>query len=106
VRNFLFVATLAIAIFASGASAQFRTVPPSAKLARVGNAHPLPLVQLDGNILKLAPGGVIYDENNRSILHGALQPGARVAYTLDMSGDVARIYILSVQELAQIEKKK
>ena len=105
-RNFLFVAAFAVSVFASGAFAQFRTIPPSAKLARVGNVYPLPLVQLDGNVLKLAPGGVIYDDNNRSILHDALPAGARVAYTLDMNGDIARIYILSAQELAQLEKKQ
>ena len=53
----------------------------------------------------LAPGGIITDENNRSILHGALPPGVRVAYTVELSGDISRIYILTAQEQAQYKRR-
>jgi hypothetical protein len=91
---------------AGSALAQFRTLPQNAKLARTGEALPLPLVQLDGKNYKLAPGGVIYDQNNRTVLHGQLPAGARVAYLVDMGGDIGRIYVLSAQEVAQIDSKK
>ncbi len=86
------------------ALAQFRTLPQGAKIGRTGNPQPLPMVMIDGNLLKLAPGGVIYDENNRTILHSQLPAGVRVAYSFELGGDILRIYILSASELAPIDK--
>ena len=88
------------------AQAQLRTLPVSAKRATVGQQAPLPFVNLSGHRMKLAPGGVIYDINNRSILHQALPPGEDVAFTVDLNGDVARVYILTPQEQAQFDKKR
>ena len=105
-RGRLVLLVLAMCITVSGALAQFRTLPQNATLARVGDAQPLPFVQLNGNIVRLAPGGVIFDENNRSILHSALPPGARVAYTLELGGDVSRIYILTAQEQALFDSRQ
>jgi hypothetical protein len=86
-------------IATSGAHAQLRTLPANAKRVTVGQqAFPLPYINLGGKMVRLAPGGVIYDQNNRTLVHSALPPGADVAYTLDMNGDVARIYILTPQE--------
>lgn len=86
--------------------AQIRTLPQNAKFARVGEIQPLPFVQLDGKRFKLAPGGVIYDDNNRSIVHGALPAGVRVAYMVDIAGDIGRIYILTAQEQARVDRKQ
>jgi hypothetical protein len=86
--------------------AQLRTIPPNAKRATVGQPQVLPNVELNGKMVKLAPGGVIYDENNRMIVHNALPPGADVAFTPAMNGDVARIYIMTPAERAQFGKKK
>lgn len=86
--------------------AQFRTLPANAKRATVGQPQVLPNVELSGKILKLAPGGVIYDQNNRTIVHSALPPGAAVAVTPDMNGDVARIYILTPQEQTLLDQRK
>ena len=100
--------SLVVAASFSGAPAwaQLRTLPQNAKFARVGEPQPLPFVQLDGKSYRLGPGGVIYNEHNRTILHGALPAGVRVAYSLDMGGDVGRIYILTAQEQARIDKKQ
>ena len=86
------------------AQVQLRTLPATAKLAKVGDPQMLPYVELNGTVARLAPGGVIYDENNRSITHNMLPSGAVVGYTTDMNGDVARIYILTPQERAQLKK--
>ena len=101
-RLLLLVASLSLA--ATG-YAQLRTIPVNAKRATVGQPQALPYIELDRRIVKLAPGGVIYDQNNRTILHGALPPGAEVAVTATMDGDVARIYILTPLERAQFKKK-
>lgn len=105
-RELLTMLLTVMLLAAGSAHAQLRTVPANAKPAKVGAQRlPLPYVDLGQKTpLKLAPGGVIFDENNRYILHEALPPGAAVAYTLDMNGDVARIYILTPQEQAQVKK--
>lgn len=83
-----------------------RTLPANAKRGTVGQAQQLPLVEINSKVVRLAPGGVIYDQNNRSIIHGALPPGADIAFTVDMNGDVARIYILTPSELQLLKQRK
>ena len=98
---------LALVMLAPPAPAQsLRTLPANAKRGTVGQQHPLPLVEINSTVLRLAPGGVIYDQNNRSIIHGALPPGAHVAFTVDMNGDIARIYLLTHAEREQLEQRK
>ena len=76
-RNALLILFAAGLMLAEFAHAQLRTLPANAKRATVGQQqYPLPMLDLGGKVVKLAPGGVIYDQNNRSILHGALPPGA------------------------------
>jgi hypothetical protein len=86
------------------AQVQLRTLPPTTKLAKVGSPQVLPYVQLNGAVVRLAPGGVIYDENNRSITQNMLPSGVIVGYITDNSGDIARIYILTPQERAQLKQ--
>ena len=93
-------------LFAECGYAQLRTIPPNAKRATVGQPQVLPMVELNGKIVRLAPGGVIYDENNRTIVHSALPAGVDVAATPAIGGDIARIYILTPFERAQFDKKK
>ena len=86
--------------------AQFRTLPQNAHFGHLGEPQPSPYVQINRKLHKMAPGMVIYDENNRSILQNALPSDTRIAYTVDMAGDIARIYILTELESAQHERKK
>ena len=103
----LFAITItALLLWAGSAHAQLRTLPANAKRATVGQqSYPLPFINLGGTKVKLAPGGVIYDQNNRTILHEALPPGADVAFVIDMNGDIGRVYILTPQEQAQFVQK-
>ena len=105
-RTLLTISIAAVLLAAGMAQAQLRALPANAKRATVAQQqHPLPYVGLGSAVVKLAPGGVIYDQNNRSIVHGALPPGADVAYVLDMNGDVGRIYILTPLEQSQFVPK-
>ena len=100
----LIVASL---LLAGTGYAQLRTLPANAKRATTGTQpYVLPYIELGGKVVRLAPGGVIYDQNNRSIVHGALPAGADVAFTTDMRGDIARIYILTPQEQAQLDQRR
>ena len=94
-------------LLATVVHAQVRTLPVEAKRATIGQQqHVLPYIDFGGTRVKLAPGGVIYDQQNRTIVHNALPLGANVVYTTDMNGDIARIYILTPQEHAQFVQKK
>jgi hypothetical protein len=105
-RKLLAISITACLLMAGIAHAQVRTLPANAKRAIVGQQQALPNINLGGTTVRLAPGGVIYDQNNRTVVHGALPPGADVAYVLDMNGDVGRIYILTPQEQAQFVPRK
>ena len=97
---------MAMTLMTCIAHAQFRTIPPDAKRATVGQQqYPLPYIDLGGTAVRLAPGGVIYDQNNRSIVHGALPPGSDVAVVRDMNGDIGRMYILTPHEQANFRGK-
>ena len=106
-RNPLLLLIAASLLLAETGYAQFRTLPATAIRATVGDRpHALPYVELGGKVVRLAPGGVIYDRNNRSLVHGALPAGADVAFTTDMRGDIARIYILTPQEQSQLDQRR
>src|ERR1051325_3086074 len=95
-RRILHILIVAAALTTFTAHAQLRTLPANAKRATIGQQqYPLPYINLAGKQVRLSPGATIYDQNNRSIVHGALPRGADVAFTTDMNGDVARIYVLT-----------
>ena len=94
------------ALAAWQAHAQFRALPANAKRVTIGQQqYPLPYIDLGGTAVRLAAGGIIYDQNNRTIVHGALPAGADAVYTLDINGDIARIWILTPQESAQLSSR-
>ena len=90
---------------AQSSSAQ-RILPPAAKRGVTGDARPLPIVVINGEAVKLAPGGLIFDDYNRTILHQSLPANADVLFQLDMNGDVQRIYILTPEERARLDQAK
>lgn len=83
-----------------------RLLPGNGKLGHVGQPQQFPLVEIDRKVLRLAPGGVVVDQNNRYIVHSALPSNAEVLYVLDGRGDVSRIILLRANELAQQAAKK
>ena len=106
-RNLLLLLVVASLLLAGTGYAQLRTLPANAKRVTTGaQPYALPYVELGGKVVRLAPGGVIYDQNNRSIVHGALPAGADVAFTTDMRGDIARIYLLTPQEQSQLDQRR
>ncbi|HUO43980.1 MAG TPA: hypothetical protein VMT94_03590 [Burkholderiales bacterium] len=87
------------------AQLQSRTLPANARRATLGQPQPMPFAILNGKTVRLAPGAVIYDSDNRSIVQNALPAGAVIAYTTDINGNVARIYILTAREQAEFNPK-
>ncbi len=83
-----------------------RELPLNGKRGTTGDKLPYPHVAIDGITLALAPGGLIYDISNRTLVQGALPAEADVWYQLNGGGQVQRIYILRPEEQARLEKEK
>lgn len=96
---------LSFTLAAPGHAQVQRLLPANGQLGELsGQQHPYPLVQINRETLRLAPGGLIYDQNNRTILHGYLPSDAQVLYVLDSRGEVSRIVILTPEELARLQQ--
>ena len=92
-------------VAAPGMAQVQRLLPANGKLGElVGQQHQHPVVQIDRKLLRLAPGGVILDRDNRFILPVYLPARAEVLYVVDSQGEVSRIVILTPQELAQLRR--
>jgi hypothetical protein len=85
--------------------AQLRTLPANAKRAQL-TGYQNPFVILGGESRRLAPGAVIFDTHNRTITPGFLPATADVVYTIDNTGSVMRIYILTTQEQQQLDASR
>lgn len=96
------------AVFAAASHAQLpRKFPADAKLGEmVGQEHPYPQVQIDNKVMRLAPGGRIIDENNRTIVHTYIPKHAHVLYVVDLNGDLSRIFILRPDELESLQRAR
>jgi hypothetical protein len=82
--------------------AQLRPLPANAKRAQL-TGYQNPFVILGGETRRLAPGAVIFDTHNRTITPGFLPAAADVVFTVDNTGSVMRIYILTAQEQQQLD---
>ena len=100
-----FVVALAGLLFVASAAAQLRTIPSSAERGVMTHLSGM-LVTLNGKRVQLATGAQIRDTSNRIILPSALPADSRVKYTLDVQGQVHRVWILSPAEAAQPDPKK
>jgi hypothetical protein len=85
---------------------QIRFLPANGKRGTTGTKQALPLLIINRETLRLAPGGLIFDINNRTILHGSLPMGADIWYQLNFSGEVQRIYILRPDEQTRLDQGK
>ena len=79
-----------------------RLLPDNGERATTGESQPLPNVKLGRSVLRLAPGGVIYDQDNRSIVHASLPVNAEVLVVRNQAGEIQRLYILTAAEQARL----
>lgn len=86
--------------------AQQRTLPADAKRATIGAPQALPVVQLGKQLLRLAPGGIIVDAQNRTVTHNQIPPGGDALYLLDRNGEITRMVILTPEEQARLKRAK
>ena len=81
------------------AYAQVRNIPADAKRA-VFAAQEFPLVQLNGETFRLAPGARIYTTDNLFSTPNMAPQNVEVKYKLNSQGQVQTIWILTAQERA------
>ena len=104
-RSFaLWAALVAYAAATVAHAQQIRFLPANGKRGATGESLPLPQVKINRQVLALAPGGLIYDINNRTILHQNLPQGADVWYQFNIEGQVQHIYILRPDEQARLKR--
>lgn len=84
---------------AGPAIGQVRTLPAESRLGQLAAAA-IGTVQIDGQILTLAPGAQIRNESNMIVMPNAIEQPVLVRYVVDAMGFVSRIWILTPAELA------
>ena len=98
--RWLITLVLALGVATCAHAQLIRQLPANGKLGEiVGQQHPFPLIQIDNKVVRLAPGGLVFDESNRTILHNLIPERANVVFVQDMTGDISRVYILRPEEL-------
>ena len=106
-RRWFWALALAAAWVATGHAQLSRQLPADGKLGElVGQQQPFPLLQINNQIVRLAPGARIYDQHNRTILHTFLPERATVLFVQDMNGDISRVYLLRPEELEQLQRAR
>ena len=105
-RKGVWIVALAAAFAATSHAQLPRQLPVNGKLGELIGPQPFPLVQINDKVLRLAPGGRIFNEENRTIVHSFLPRQARVYFVQDMNGDVLRIYLLRPDELENLQRAR
>ena len=100
----LLASLTAYGVVSTGYAQQIRYLPTNGKRGTTGESLPLPQVRINRLTLALAPGGLIHDTNNRTILHQNLPSGADVWYQINIEGQVQHIYILRPDEQARLKR--
>jgi hypothetical protein len=96
--------TAVLLLFAIPAFGQLRTIPQDAKRGQMSHLQDM-VVAIDGKPVRLSPGAQIRDPDNRLVLPVSLPANSEVRYVADESGAVHRVWILTTQEKAQVQKK-
>jgi hypothetical protein len=89
----------------SEARAQFQRNLPTNGVVGVlaaDPALPLPLVRIDSRVFRMAPGAIIVDQNNRSLLHAQIPQRAAAYIVFDGNGDILRMFLLTPDELQRL----
>jgi hypothetical protein len=92
--------------WASEVGAQLRPLPAQGERGSLGENQPMPFVKVGSRVLRLAPGGTIYDQQNRSIVHAHLPASGEILFTKDQAGNIQRIYILTEQERTRLDQAR
>ncbi len=90
-----------LAMVCSGPAAAERNFPQQAQRGEL-KGFQYPTMAIGKNLYRLAAGSRIYNEHNLIIMPAALQiQTAPIMYLLDTSGNLSRVWLLTVEEARQ-----
>ncbi len=102
------LSALAGTVGSQDARAQFQRNLPANGVVGVLVADPslpLPLVRIDSRTFRMAPGGIIVDQSNRTVLHAQIPEKSAAYIVFDGNGDILRMFLLTPDELQRLRAR-
>jgi hypothetical protein len=103
-RRKLLALLICALVLSLAAVAQVRQIPDDAKRGSIVHIQDT-MVEIDGQPMRLSAGAQTRSRENLIIVPMSLPRGALVKYTLDGTGQIHRIWVLTPQEAAAPDKK-
>ena len=103
-RRTLLALLICAVVVPAAAMAQVRQIPDSAKRGNIVHIQDT-MVEIDGRPMRLSAGAQIRSRDNLIMVPMSLQRGALVKYTLDGTGQIHRVWVLTPEETAAPDKK-
>jgi hypothetical protein len=103
-RKMLLALLICALVTPPSATAQLRRIPDNAKRGSIVHIQDT-VVEIDGQRLRLSAGAQTRSRDNLIIVPMSLPPGALVKYTLDGTGQIHRVWVLTPEEAAASDKK-
>jgi len=103
-RRLFYILLGAAALLVLQSAAVAGRILPQNALSGELTAHSYPYVTIEDRQFRLAPGSVIYDQNNRKILPNYLPSKATVLYNIDNNGDLHKMWLLTPEETANLKR--
>ncbi|TAK69306.1 MAG: hypothetical protein EPO19_07645 [Betaproteobacteria bacterium] len=103
-RRKLLVLLICALVVPAAVLAQLRQIPDLAKRGSIVHIQDV-IVEVDGQRMRLSAGAQIRSRDNLFIVPMSLPRGAPVKYTLDGSGQIHRVWVLTAEEAAAPDKK-
>ena len=98
-RRKLFASLICTLFLPLIAMAQVRQIPDSAMRGSIVHIQDA-IVEIDGQRMRLSAGAQTRGQDNLIIVPMSLPPGALVKYTLDGTGQIHRVWMLTPKEAA------
>ena len=96
-RRKLFALLICALVAPMNAMGQVRQIPDHARRGNIAHIQDV-LVEIDGQQMRLSAGAQARGQNNLIVVPMSLPPGAPVKYTLDGTGQIHRVWVLTPEE--------
>jgi hypothetical protein len=103
-RRKLLALLICVLVIPATTMAQLRQIPDGATRGNIVHLQDT-IVEVDGQPMRLSAGAQIRSPDNLFIVPMSLPRGALVKYTLDGSGQIHRVWVLTPEEAAAPDKK-
>jgi hypothetical protein len=95
-----------ILCLSTGAWSQMRPIPENAQRGWLKHVQEA-VIAIDDKPIRMAPGGIIRNEQNLIVVPASLPSGGALAeFQIDASGQVTRAWLLSPQEAAREKPRR